>query len=147
MTPAAPDARQEARHVNLISAIAIFMGAGVGALLRWTLAHQLNAAFPSLPPGTLIANVLGGLLMGMALGAFAHYSSLSPVLRLAFTTGFLGGLTTFSAFSAESAMLLLRGEIRWACLHTAAHVGASLLATLGGFAAVRALLRVLGNPA
>lgn len=98
--------------MNLISGIAIFVGAGLGALLRWALGHYLNAAFPALPPGTLVTNVLGGLLMGLALGAFAQYETLSTVVRLALTTGFLGGLTTFSAFSAESATMLLRGEIR-----------------------------------
>lgn len=129
--------------MNPIPAIAIFTGAGAGALLRWALGHSLNAAFPALPPGTLVANVLGGLLMGLALGAFDRYEALSPVLRLAFTTGFLGGLTTFSTFSAESATMLLRGEVRWACLHAAAHVGASLLATLAGIAVARSLL---GHP-
>src|SRR5690606_23150421 len=109
-----------------------------GALLRWWLGHSLNSLFPALPPGTLVANVLGGLIMGLALGTFAQYETLSPVVRLAVTTGFLGGLTTFSTFSAESASMLLRGELRWACLHTVAHVGASLLATLAGVMLIRA---------
>lgn len=131
--------------MNLISGIAIFVGAGLGALLRWALGHSLNAAFPTLPLGTLVANVLGGLLMGFALGAFAQYETLSPTLRLALTTGFLGGLTTFSTFSAESATMLLRGELRWACLHTVAHVGVSLLATLAGMACMRGLFKALGG--
>ncbi len=131
--------------MNPISAVAIFIGAGAGALLRWALGHSLNAAFPSLPPGTLAANVLGGLLMGLALGAFDRYEALSPVLRLAFATGFLGGLTTFSTFSAESATMLLRGDVRWACLHAAAHLGLSLLATLGGIAIMRGVLGVPGG--
>lgn len=131
--------------MNLISGFAIFVGAGLGALVRWGLGHWLNAALPALPPGTLAANVLGGVLMGLALGAFTQYETLSPVLRLALTTGFLGGLTTFSTFSAESATLLLRSELRWACLHTLAHVGASLLATLAGMAAMRWLFKALGG--
>jgi len=133
--------------VNLISSIAIFVGAGFGALLRWALGHALNATFPALPLGTLAANALGGLLMGLALGAFAEYETLPPVVRLAITTGFLGGLTTFSTFSAESATMLLRGEIRWACLHTIAHVGTSLLATLVGIAVMRGLFKLLGGSA
>lgn len=131
--------------MNLISGIAIFIGAGLGALVRWGLGQWLNATFPALPPGTLAANALGGLLMGLALGAFSQYETLPPVLRLALTTGFVGGLTTFSTFSAESAALLLRGELRWACLHTLAHVGASLLATLSGMAGMQWLFKALGG--
>lgn len=94
--------------MNLLSGSAIFFGAGLGALLRWTLGHLLNPLFPVLPPGTLAANVVGALLMGIVLGVFAQYEAISPTLRLAVTTGFLGGLTTFPAFSAESTVLLLR---------------------------------------
>ena len=123
--------------MNGISAIAIFVGAGFGALLRWALGHGLNALFPALPPGTLAANLLGAVLTGALLGVFAQVETLSPVVRLALTTGFLGGLTTFSTFSAESALLLTRGDYRWACLHMIAHVGLSLLGTLGGLALTR----------
>lgn len=132
--------------MHLLSGIAVFIGAGLGALLRWALSHLLNPLFPALPLGTLSANLVGALLMGVALGLFAQTEAISPALRLAVTTGFLGGLTTFSAFSAESATLLLRGEYRWACLHTALHVGASLLATLGGTLLARALLQKLVGP-
>ncbi|MGE0582862.1 MAG: fluoride efflux transporter CrcB [Steroidobacteraceae bacterium] len=118
--------------MNVTAGIAVFSGAGLGALLRWLLGHTLNPLFPSLPPGTLAANVLGGLLMGLALGAFNQFESISPTMRLAMTTGFLGGLTTFSTFSAESVTLLLRGEYRWMGVHIASHVVASLLATLAG---------------
>ncbi len=128
-----------------ISALSIFVGAGCGALLRWALGLAMNPVFPTLPLGTLAANALGGLLMGGALGVFAQYESLPPAVRLAFTTGFLGGLTTFSTYSAESVTLLLRGEYRWAALHTVAHVGVSLLATLAGLFAVQALSRTFGG--
>lgn len=131
--------------MNVISGTAIFVGAGLGALLRWILGHFLNPVFPTLPLGTLAANVLGALLMGFALGLFAQYESLSPAIRLALTTGFLGGLTTFSTFSAESTTLLLRGEYRWACAHIAAHVVASLLATLAGMASIRWLFKAWGG--
>lgn len=130
--------------MNVNSGIAIFAGAGIGALLRWMLGHFLNPAFPTLPLGTLAANVLGALLMGLAMGAFAQYENLSPVMRLAFTTGFLGGLTTFSTYSAEATTLLLRGELRWAAIHIFAHVAASLLATLLGIASIRWLFKTLG---
>lgn len=133
--------------MNLLSGVAVFVGAGLGALLRWALGHVLNPLFPALPPGTLAANVVGALLMGIVLGVFAQYESIPPTLRLAITTGFLGGLTTFSAFSAESAALLLRGEYRWTFLHAALHVGVSLVATLGGMMLTRVLLQKLGGSA
>ncbi|ROU06049.1 fluoride efflux transporter CrcB [Lysobacter enzymogenes] len=124
-----------------MSAVSIFIGAGLGALLRWWLGLALNPLFPTVPMGTLAANALGGLLMGVLMAVFAHYETLPLALRLALTTGFLGGLTTFSTFSAETSSLLLRGEYGWAGAIVAAHVGASLLATLAGVMAVRGLLR------
>ena len=72
--------------------------------------------------------------MGLEMAAFVQSESLSPLLRLALTTGFLGGLTTFSAFSAETSALLLRGQYAWAAATVCLHVGASLLATLAGVA-------------
>lgn len=114
------------------SAIVIFIGAGFGALARWGLGLWLNPVFPTIPLGTLAANAIGGLLMGLVLGVLSQYESLSPVLRLALTTGFLGGLTTFSAFSAEAATLLLRAEYGWAFALVALHVGISIIATLAG---------------
>lgn len=131
--------------MDALSATAIFVGAGLGALLRWGLGLALNPIFPALPLGTLAANVLGGLLMGGALGVFAQFESLSPAVRLAITTGFLGGLTTFSTYSAETVTLLLRAEYRWASIHIVTHVAASLLATLAGMAATHTLLKTLGG--
>lgn len=130
--------------MNLVAGLVIFAGAGLGALLRWVSGHFLNPALPSLPLGTLAANLVGGLLMGVCLSVFAQYESLSPELRLALTTGFLGGLTTFSTFSGESITLLLRGEYRWACAHIVAHLAGSLLATLAGVYLVRSLMKSLG---
>lgn len=130
-----------------ISAAGIFIGAGIGALLRWSLGLALNPVFPTIPLGTLTANALGGLLMGLALGLFTQFESLSPALRLAFTTGFLGGLTTFSTFSAETTTLLLRAEYGWAGAAIAAHVGASLIATFAGIGLVRWFLNMMGATA
>lgn len=123
--------------MDVLSALAIFMGAGLGALGRWALGLALNPLFPTVPLGTLSANVLGGLLMGLSLGLFAQFESLPPALRLAVTTGFLGGLTTFSTFSAEASTLLLRTEFVWAGVLILSHVVFSLSATLGGIAAVQ----------
>lgn len=130
-----------------MSAVSIFIGAGFGALLRWTLGLALNPLFPTLPLGTLAANVLGGLLMGLLMGIFAQYEALPLAMRLALTTGFLGGLTTFSTFSAETVTMLLRGQYGWASVAVAAHVGTSLLATLAGIALVRWLVNLTSGAA
>ncbi len=85
-------------RMDLISLFAVGFGAFLGAVLRWVLGLLLNPLFPTLPLGTLSANLLGGLLMGIAMGVFAQYGALSPATRLFIGTGFLGGLTTFSTF-------------------------------------------------
>ena len=85
--------------INWIGFLAVGMGAALGAWLRWGLGHALNALWPQLPPGTLVANLVGGYLVGLALGWFALDPSWSPEMRLLVVTGFLGALTTFSAFS------------------------------------------------
>ena len=123
--------------MNAASALAIFLSAGVGALLRWALSLAFNPIFPTVPLGTLAANVLGGFLMGIALGVFTEFETLPVFVRLAATTGFLGGLTTFSTFSAETVTLLLRKEYAWTCAIVGAHVSGALLATLGGIGVTR----------
>ena len=90
--------------------LAVGGGAAVGACFRWWLGVALNPIFPTLPLGTLCANLLGGLLMGLALELITRHSGLPSEVRLMLTTGFLGGLTTFSTFAAEATTLLLRGE-------------------------------------
>jgi CrcB protein len=85
----------------LYSILAISIGASAGAVSRWFLGLGLNALFPTIPLGTLAANLLGGYLIGLALTFFAGNPSLPPEWRLLVITGFLGGLTTFSTFSAE----------------------------------------------
>src|SRR5438128_4482680 len=91
-------------------------GAAVGAWLRWGLGIALNPVFPALPLGTLAANLIGGFVMGVAMEILARNAALAPEVRLLLTTGFLGGLTTFSAFSGEMAALLLRRELGWMLL-------------------------------
>jgi len=87
------------------------------------------------PPGTLLANLLGAFIIGVALAWLAGSAAVSPEWRLLITTGFCGGLTTFSTFSAEVFTLLQQGRPGWAALATAMHVGGSLLMTLAGYAA------------
>ena len=121
----------------LASFFAVGIGAALGAWARWGLSLCFNSWLPNLPLGTLIANVVGGFLMGVALGVFSINQTISPEMRLLITTGFLGGLTTFSTFSAESVDLLSRGEFGWASLHLICHVAASLLMTALGLVTVR----------
>ena len=119
--------------------IAVGTGAALGAWLRWWLGVWFNAAAPSLPLGTLIANVIGGYLIGIAVQYFSTKSGLPPEARLFIVTGFLGGLTTFSTFSAEAVGLLSRGEYGWAVAHIGSHLAGSLIATLLGIATMRLL--------
>lgn len=114
------------------SLLAIGIGASFGAWLRWGLGLWLNPIFPTLPFGTLAANLLGGYLVGVAVAFFGHNASLSPELRLFAITGFLGGLTTFSTFSAEVTTLLLREQFGWAFTTAAVHLFGSLSLTALG---------------
>ena len=99
---------------------------------------SLNALFPAIPPGTLAANLVGGYLIGVALAVFAHHPGLAPERRLFVITGFLGGLTTFSTFSAEVTTLIQEGRILWAFGAISAHVIGSLVMTMLGLATVSA---------
>jgi CrcB protein len=117
------------------SLLAVAVGSALGALLRWSLGLKLNALLPGVPPGTLAANLLGAFVIGAALAWIAASPGLSPEWRLLITTGFCGGLTTFSTFSAEVFTLLQQGRIAWAAGAIGLHVGGSLLMTLGGYAA------------
>lgn len=125
----------------LNSMIAISVGAALGALLRWALGLWLNALFPSIPPGTLLANLIGGYLIGLALAIFANHPGFAPEWRLLVITGFLGGLTTFSTFSAEVSALLQQGRLLWAGAAISVHVGGSLVMTLLGLTTVAVLKR------
>lgn len=116
----------------LKSIIAIAGGAALGALLRWFLGLQLNALFPTIPPGTWTANLIGGYIIGLAVAFFAANPALSPEWRLLIITGFCGGLTTFSTFSAETMALLQSGRVGWAMAAIGVHVAGSLLATAAG---------------
>lgn len=105
-------------------------GAAVGAILRYTFGSLLNSVYPQIALGTLTANLLGGLLMGVVL---AYGTSLSMEMRLLLATGFLGGLTTFSTFSAETFGLLQQGRVMQALVLVGLHVIGSVLLTALGF--------------
>ena len=127
--------------MNLLSPLAVAGGAGVGALVRWSLGLALNEMFPAIPLGTLIANIIGGFLMGMVIGSLDQFQTLPIEWRLAITTGFLGGLTTFSTFSGEALNHLLRQQWVWAGTLIMVHVAGSIFAALFGVVVVRMVLR------
>lgn len=109
-------------------------------MLRWLLGLALNPLFPTLPLGTLAANLLGGYCIGLAVSVFAAIPSIGAEWRLLIITGFLGALTTFSTFSAEVVSLLQHGRVFWAGSTVVLHVCGSLAMTflgMGTFALVR----------
>lgn len=125
--------------ISLTQAAAVALGAAAGALLRWWAGMQFNAVWVGFPLGTLMVNALGGLLIGVALVWFAR--SPDDWWRLLLVTGFLGGFTTFSSFSAESLGLLQRGALVLALLHSLAHLLGSLACTALGYGLARMVWR------
>jgi CrcB protein len=119
--------------------LAVGIGAALGAWLRWLLSLAFNAAHPHLPLGTLLSNLIGGYLIGVVIELLGVRAGIPPEVRLLAVTGFLGGLTTFSTFSAESVNLISRGQYGWALAHTGAHLIGSIALTVLGIFTIRAL--------
>lgn len=117
--------------------IAVGGGAAVGAWMRWGLGALLNPVFPMVPLGTVTANLIAGLLMGIAMELMARYTVIPPELKLLMTTGFLGGLSTFSTFSGEIVTLLTYKEYFWSALAIGIHVIGSVALTLLGIYLVK----------
>lgn len=115
----------------MLNVLAICIGASAGALMRWRLSLWLNTG-GVLPWGTLAANLLGGYLVGVAIAAFQAMPQIDPVWRLALVTGLLGGLTTFSSFSAEVSQMLLAQRYALALGTAALHLAGSLVLTVLG---------------
>jgi len=126
--------------MNNWAVISVFGGAGLGALLRWRLGLWLNPVFPTVPLGTVAANLIGGFLVGIFSAYFTRNASLPPEFRLLVITGFLGGLTTFSTFSAEVVTLIGEGELAWALAAASLHLFGSLLLTAAGIYVINALV-------
>ena len=122
-----------------MSFLAVGIGAALGAWLRWGLGLWMNLLHGQIALGTLTANLVGGYLIGISMGFFANHPGLTPEWRLFVITGFLGGLTTFSTFSAESMLLLQRGDYGWALAHSAVHLLGSIALCVAGYASYRAL--------
>jgi CrcB protein len=125
----------------LQAALLVSLGAAAGALARWFLGLSLNALFPAIPPGTLVANLVGGFLIGVVIEALNAPIPMAPELRALLVTGFLGGLTTFSSFSAEVSLLLQQGRGLLAATEVLLHVCGSVALTLAGMACVAWLRR------
>ncbi|MDB5776968.1 MAG: crcB-like family protein [Herbaspirillum sp.] len=126
--------------MNWLGFAAVGVGAVVGAWLRWGLSVRLGALHDALPLGTLLVNLVGGYMIGFLVAFFESHASLPVEWRLLAVTGFLGGLTTFSTFSAESMILLQRGQYLWAFGHSALHLLGALALCFAGFATYRAWL-------
>jgi CrcB protein len=122
-----------------LSWIAVAVGAALGAWLRWGLTLLLGQMHAHIQLGTLVANLVGGYLIGLALGLFDAMPALSPAWRLFVITGFLGGLTTFSSFSGEAMVLMQRGHYGWALAHSALHLLGSIGCCVAGYATWRAI--------
>jgi CrcB protein len=131
--------------VNPAGMFAVGAGAVAGAWLRWWLSMRLNPIFPTLPIGTLTANLIGGYVIGLAVGVINLDLGLSPQARLFLMTGFCGGLTTFSTFSAETFALLSRGQFAWGIGEIAIHVTGSVLATMLGVLTVGLIRLIAGS--
>ncbi len=125
----------------LLSILAVSVGAVLGSLLRWWLSFTLNALLPTLPPGTLAANLIGGYLVGLSVAWLGAHTEFPPEIRLLIVTGFLGGLTTFSSYSAEVVGLLNTGRIAWALACALIHLIGSFSLTALGMATYRLLAR------
>lgn len=123
------------------SVLSICAGASLGAVCRWLLGLGLNSLFPTIPPGTVVANLVGGYIIGAAMTFFASNPGLAPEWRLFIITGFLGALTTFSTFSAEMMTLIQQGRLLWAAGGIALHLGGALIMTFLGIATVTLLQR------
>ena len=122
-----------------LSVLAVSVGAAIGAVLRWLLAARFNPLSTAVPLGTLAANLIGGYAIGLALGWLGQHPEMPPQVRMFVVTGMLGGLTTFSTFSAEVVTHLQTGRLGPALLLAVTHVAGSLALTALGLATARAL--------
>lgn len=119
-----------------VSLLSVVIGGALGSACRWLISLKLNDVFPDLPLGTLLVNIAGGFVIGAVSAAVLKLPTLDPAWRLLVVSGFCGGFTTFSTFSAEVVSMLQTGKVGWATATVLAHVAGSLLATFAGYALV-----------
>ncbi|VEA63614.1 chromosome condensation membrane protein [Serratia plymuthica] len=117
----------------LSSLLAVFIGGGVGSVLRWFISMKMNPLNVHIPLGTLAVNLVGGFIIGLAIATFTRMAHLDPTWKLLITTGFCGGLTTFSTFSLEVVYLLQDGRFAWALANMLLNLAGSLVMTLLAF--------------
>ena len=122
-----------------LSILAVGIGGALGSLFRWFLGIRLNGVFPALPLGTLAANIIAGYVIGVAVAFFARLPELAPEWRLFVITGCMGGLTTFSSFSAEAVSMMSSGQYGGALLHTSVHLFGSFALTALGILSYRVI--------
>lgn len=125
--------------MSFYGALAVGMGAFIGACLRWILGIYCTSSILLFPLATLLANVSGAYLIGISVGFFSANAHLSPEWKLFMVTGLLGGLTTFSTFSLEAMELMQKGNWQWALIHSAAHLMGSIVFCFAGFYTWRAI--------
>jgi CrcB protein len=123
-----------------MGALAVAIGGVLGAWTRWCLSYLLNPLWPSLPPGTLTANLVGAYVIGFLVELLALRSKIPPEVALFAITGYLGALTTFSTFSVEAVTIFARREYFWAICHVISHLVGSLLMTVLGIVTCQRLL-------
>lgn len=113
--------------------LAVFIGGGVGSVTRWLISMKLNSLSNHVPVGTLLVNLIGAFIIGLALSLFTRVTHIDPVWKLLVTTGFCGGLTTFSTFSVEVVYLIQDGKLAWAAGTVLLNLTGSLAMTMLAF--------------
>ncbi|CFQ41056.1 camphor resistance protein CrcB [Yersinia frederiksenii] len=119
--------------------LAVFIGGGVGSVARWLVSMKLNSLSSNIPVGTLIVNLAGAFIIGLALALFTRVTHIDPVWKLLITTGFCGGLTTFSTFSVEVVYLIQDGKLAWAAGTVLLNLAGSLAMTMLAFMLVNSI--------
>ncbi|CNI15821.1 camphor resistance protein CrcB [Yersinia frederiksenii] len=119
--------------------LAVFIGGGVGSVTRWLVSMKLNSLSSNIPVGTLIVNLVGAFIIGLALALFTRMTHIDPVWKLLITTGFCGGLTTFSTFSVEVVYLIQDGKLAWAAGTVLLNLAGSLAMTMLAFMLVNSI--------
>lgn len=117
------------------NALLVFLGGGMGSVLRYIATRYLNNS--TLPLGTFTVNVLGSLLLGMILGLALKYPAPNSTLTVLFGVGFCGGFTTFSTFAVENQAFLRSGDLYNFFLYTFGSLLAGILAVFAGVALAR----------